>query len=245
MQNRKSGIMISETAFPNMPVLLKHAGLDFAVIDCEHGGYDYADVAAMVMNARLIGLEVLVRLADNSRKDIIKVMDMGADGVLLPMTNTPSDIRRVVEYAKYPPIGKRGISTMRAHTLYDPPAILDYLPQANARTKVFAQIETVAGVEHIDAVLAVEGVSGVLVGPNDLSADYGCLGNANAPQITQAVECVGAAAVRANKIAGIITANAAYLAKAKQCGFTYFCVGSELNAVADYCKQVTRKVNES
>lgn len=236
--------MVSEMAFPHMPILLKNAGLDFAVIDCEHGGYDYAAVAAMIMNARLSGIQVIIRLADNSRKDVIKVMDMGADGVLLPMTNTPADIRRVVDYAKYPPLGKRGISTMRAHTLYSPPAILDYVTQANERTAVFAQIETVAGVENVDAILTVEGVGGVLVGPNDLSADYGCLGNANAPQILQALERVGDAAARAKKVAGIITANAAYIAKAKQCGLTYFCVGSELNAVADYCKQVTRKVKE-
>lgn len=121
-------MMISEIAFSNMPVLLKNAGIEFCILDCEHGGFDYAEVSRLIMTARLCGLELTVRLANNERKDVVKYLDMGADGLLLPMTNTAEDIQKVADYAKYPPLGHRGISTMRAHTLYAPPPVLEYIP---------------------------------------------------------------------------------------------------------------------
>ena len=189
-------------------------------------------------------MPVIVRLPNNDRKDIIKLMDMGADGVLLPMTNTAEDIKKVVEYAKYQPIGMRGISTMRAHTFYNPPPINEYLTQANARTKVFAQAETVEGVANIQEILSVEGVEGVFIGPNDMSADYGCLGNNNAPEILSAIEKIGEACKDTGKIGGIITGNRTYLSKAKQSGLQYFCKGSELNAIAEYCKKITKEIEE-
>lgn len=240
----RAGMMISEIAFSNMPVLLKNAGIEFCILDCEHGGFDYAEVSRLIMTARLCGLELIVRLANNERKDVVKYLDMGADGLLLPMTNTAEDIRKVADYAKYPPLGHRGISTMRAHTLYAPPPVLEYMPAGNARTKIFAQAETRAGVENIDRILAVPGVSGCFIGPNDLSADYECLGDPNAPPILKAIERVGEAAAAAGKISGMITANKNYLSKAKSCRFTEFCVGSELNAIAEYGKKTARLIKE-
>ena len=237
-------MMISEIAFSNMPVLLKNAGIEFCILDCEHGGFDYAEVSRLIMTARLCGLELIVRLANNERKDVVKYLDMGADGLLLPMTNTAEDIRKGADYAKYPPLGHRGISTMRAHTLYAPPPVLEYMPAGNARTKIFAQAETRAGVENIDRILAVPGVSGCFIGPNDLSADYECLGDPNAPPILKAIERVGEAAAAAGKISGMITANKNYLSKAKSCRFTAFCVGSELNAIAEYGKKTARLIKE-
>lgn len=240
---RKSGIMVSEIPFANMPVLMKNAGLDYFILDCEHGGFDYVDISRIIMTARLCGLPVIVRLPNKERKDIIKLMDMGAGGLLLPMTNTVEDIKQVVKYAKYQPIGERGISTMRAHTFYNPPPINEYLVSANARTKVYAQAETVAGIKNIEAILSVEGVDGAFIGPNDMSADYGCLGNNNAPEILSAIEKVGKAAQWLGKESGIITANKAYIAKAKECGLELFCKGSELNAIAEYCKNIVKELN--
>ena len=240
---RKSGLMLSEIPFSNMPVLMKNAGLDFFIIDCEHGGFDYAAVSSLIMNARLCGLEVIVRLPNNARKDIIKFMDMGADGLLLPMTSTVEDIKEVVKYAKYQPIGERGLSTMRAHTFYNPPAICDYMPMANARTKVYAQTETVKGVENISEILSVEGVDGCFMGPNDLSADYGCL-NKSVAEILAAIVTVGKAAKAKKKLAGIITGNESYIKEAKKSGFTMYSKGSELNAIAEYCKRIVKSIEE-
>ena len=162
----------------------------------------------------------------------LNTMDMGADSLLLPMTNGAEEIRQVVKYAKYSPLGERGISTMRAHTLYNPPPLKEYMRTANARTRVYAQIETVAGVEHIDEILAVEGVAGFFMGPNDLSDAYGCPGEKAAPQILEAIGKTAESARRHKKTSGIITENAAYLQRAREAGMTMFSCGSELSLLA-------------
>ena len=200
------------------------------------------DISRMLMIAALTGITAIVRLADNSRKDIIKFSDMGATGFLLPMTDNAEDIRKVVLYAKYSPVGKRGISTMRAHTLYSPPEIGKYKEAANDKMKIYAQIETVSGVQNVGDILAEPGVDGCFIGPNDLSDDYGCLGEKQAPQILRAIEKVGKSAAHNGKQAGIITGNAAYVAAAKEGGFGMFCKGSELNAVKEYCLRVAETV---
>lgn len=241
---KQAGIMLSEIPFANLPVIFGNSGLQFFILDYEHGGFDYSAMANLITVARLSGITVIVRLSNNARKDNIKLADMGADGFLLPMTNGAADIREVVRYAKYRPVGERGISTMRAHTLYRPPEVCAYQKSANERMKVYAQIETKAGVEHIDEILRAEGVDGCFVGPNDLSDDLGCLAEVNSEKIIKAVQTVGAAARAQGKTAGIITGNEQYLAEAARCGFAAFCIGSELNAVAQYCKSVAERVSK-
>ena len=240
---RQAGIMLSEIAFSNFSLLCKNGGLDFFILDDEHGAFDYAVAAGVIMTARLCGVRTIVRLPGSGRKDIIKFADMGADGFLLPMTGCAGDIAEVVRYAKYRPVGERGISTMRAHTLYAPPALKEYMQIANARIRVYAQIETRAGVEHAEEILTESGVDGCFVGPNDLADDYGCAGGGE-EHILSAIAAVGSATAKAGKTAGIITGNRGYLRQAKQCGFTMYAVGSELNAIAGYCRQVAELVAE-
>lgn len=234
----KVGIMLSEIPHHSLPVIMKNSGLDFFILDYEHGGFDYESMARIIMTSKLCGLKCIVRLPNNERKDIIKILDMGADGLLLPMTSTEADIAKVVNYAKYPPMGKRGISTMRAHTLYNPGDLMKYIEDANKRIEVYAQIETVEGVKNVGKILGNPGVFGVMVGPNDLSADYDCLADKNAKEILDAIEKVGAAAKKVNKSAIVITGNKNYLTKAKESSYDGVCVGSELNAIKDYCTKV-------
>jgi len=239
-QRRYAGVMISEAPFINIPVLFKNCGLDFIIIDTEHGGFDYSTLSGMIMNSRQCGLTVIVRLADNQRRDIIRMMDMGADGLLLPMTNCAEDISRVVEYAKYAPVGKRGISTMRAHTFYNPPGLKEYMKSANEKTLIFAQIETGAGVKAAAEILQVEGVSGVMIGPNDLACDLGCIGQ-DGP-VMDVLEKVGAAARQFGKHCGVITARESLLRKAHECGMQWFSIGSELNMLKAGCIATVRQV---
>jgi 2-keto-3-deoxy-L-rhamnonate aldolase RhmA len=241
---RLSGMMLSEIPFSNMPAILKKCGFDFFIIDYEHGGFDYGYISKILMTAKLCKIEAFVRLADNSRRDIIKFMDMGASGLLLPMTNNADDIQQVTKFAKYAPIGKRGISTMRAHTLYDPPFLLDYMKQANQNTKVFAQIETKQGVDNIMEILQIDGVDGFFLGPNDLSCDLGCLVNNNAQEIIDTIEKTVMTANKLNKLSGIITSNENYINKAKQANMKMFCVGSELSMLKNAGTKTVRLIQE-
>lgn len=237
------GTMLSEVAHPNLAVLFKSSGLDFFLIDTEHGGFDYTTLTGLIMNARLSGIPVFVRLADNTRKEITRLMDMGADGLLLPMTGSAEDIEAVVRYAKYAPIGKRGISTMRGHTLYQPPGLQQYMQTANERTAIFAQIETKAGVERIDDILRVEGVSGAIVGPNDLACDLDSVPGDLAP-IMEAMSAVADASRRHGKASGVITADEILLRHAKASGMGIICCGSELHMLKTACSQMMRQIEQ-
>lgn len=239
---QKCGTMLSEISFSNLPVLFKNTGFDYFILDCEHGGFDYSEISKIIMTANLCEIECIIRLADNSRKDIIKFLDMGAKGLLLPMTNSAEDIIKVVNYAKFIPIGKRGISTMRAHTLYNPPDTLTYMEKANDLTKIFAQIETISGIKNIESIMSVNGVYGCFIGPNDLSADYGCLNNDKATQILNSIEIAAITAQKLNKKSGIITSNDAYIDKAKKVCMDYFCIGSELSMLKKAGKIAIQKI---
>lgn len=240
--NKEVGIMLSEIPFSNIPIIFKNSGLDFFILDCEHGVFDYSDVLKIITTSKLCGIKAIIRLPDNSRRDIIRFMDMGASGLLLPMTNTAKDIEQVVAYAKYKPMGQRGISTMRAHTLYNPPNLSEYMKSANEKTEIYAQIETAMGVNNLEEILSVKGVDGCFVGPNDLSCDYDCLADNNAEQILSAIKKVANVAKKLDKIAGIITANKNYLKTANESNFTHYCKGSELNAIANYSKNIVSEL---
>jgi len=164
---------------------------------------------------------------------------MGADGFILPMTNSAEDIRPVVEYAKYAPVGNRGISTSRAHTFYNPPPISEYMAAANRAVKVYAQIETYSGVQSIDEILSLGGVDGVFIGPNDLSASLDCIGN-NEP-IKKAISVVSDCARRHEKPWGIITTSSELIRHSRNCCVSFISYGSEINMIKDSCNNIRRK----
>ena len=192
------------------------------------------------MNASLVSLPLIVRLPDNSRAVITKLADMGVGGFLLPMTNTKEDAEKLVRYAKYAPIGERGVSTTRAHTHYNPPPLLEYMEAANRRVKVYAQIETVEGVENVADILSLEGVDGVFIGPNDLSVSLGCIGKKE--PVYECFEAVAKAAEAAGKPWGVITADKDLIACARRLSVDMISCGSELNMLINGCKKIKNEI---
>ena len=235
----RSGIMWSEINFPNAPIILKNSGLDFSVIDCEHGAFDYSVLTRFIMTSNLVDFNMIIRLGSNNRENITKLADAGACGLLLPMTSSSSDIAEVVRYSKYMPVGKRGISTTRAHTLYNPPDISEYMISANKKMKVYAQIETVTGVKNASEIINTPGVDGVFIGPNDLSADMGCIGDTE--PICKCIKAVAKETKKAGKVWGIITQNKKLIECAKKCGVNMICFGSELNILKTGCKNISKE----
>lgn len=236
----KRGTMLSEIEFVNFPYVLKKAKLDFFIIDNEHGCFENKTVNALAMNARQIGIQAIVRLPDNRRELITKLADGGVSGFLLPMTNCKSDIEKVVEYAKYFPQGKRGISTTRAHTEYGVADIKEYMKRANERMKIYAQIETEAGVENLEEILNVNELEGVFIGPNDLSCDFNCMGDTK--KIKELISVIARACLMNDKPCGIITADKELITHALLCGCSMVSCGSELNMLkkgADEIKNET------
>lgn len=223
----RRGTMLSEIEFVNFPYIFKKAGLDFFIIDSEHGCFENKTVNALAMNARQCDVQAIVRIPNNGREMITKLADGGVFGFMLPMTNSKEDIEKVIEYAKYSPLGKRGISTTRAHTEYGVANVIEYMGQANKRMKIYVQIETREGVRNLEKILTVPGLEGIFIGPNDLSCDYGCMGENE--RIKALVSVITQKCVEKNKPCGIITTDKELIAHALLCGCSMVSYGSELN----------------
>lgn len=226
---KQFGIMLSEFGNPNIVRIFKRAGNDFVIVDDEHGYFDYTQIAGLVAVSNGAGLPIIIRVPGVTREYITKVLDMGADGILVPMVNTAEQAQEIVRYAKYTPVGARGISVTRAHTNYGVSDLHAYLAAANRRVNVCIQIETQAAVENVEEIAAIEGIDSLFIGPNDLAADYGLPGQVTSEPVLAAVARVAAAARKAGKPAGIITGNKALLTACMQRDFTFYSVGSELD----------------
>ena len=194
---RLLGTMVTTFAGVDIARLLQRAGFDFFIMDCEHGSFTTREVANVVAVARGIGMPALVRIPEMRREHALKFMEMGASGLLLPNTESAEQARMLVDCAKYAPLGHRGVSLSRPHTDFAKVSGETYMPRANDETLLMCQIESRRGVENIEAIMAVEGIDVGFIGPNDMTQDYGILGQFDHPDIVAAFERVIAAA-RAN-----------------------------------------------
>jgi 4-hydroxy-2-oxoheptanedioate aldolase len=149
--------------------LMGRCGFDWVCIDTQHGVIGYDQMVPMLEALSITATPAFVRVPWNQPDHIMKALDAGAQGVIVPMVSTEEDAKAAVAAAKYPPVGMRSWGPIRA--ALDVP---DYSPEtANRRTIVAVMIETPGGVENLDAILAVPGVDAVYVGPSDLALGHG------------------------------------------------------------------------
>ena len=161
--------------------------LDFLFIDMEHNALSLETVQAHIMATRGSDAAALVRVPWNDPVLIKPVLDIGADGICVPLIRTADDARLSVQSCLYPPDGIRGFGPRRP-LKYGLVKDRDYCQVANKKIIVIVQIEHIDAVNNLDEILAVPGVTAVLVGPNDLSGSMGLMGQTNHPDVVSAIE---------------------------------------------------------
>lgn len=238
------GTMLSEVATANVARIMKVAGYEFMIVDCEHGYFDFSQLANIIAVGCGFQMPIIVRIPNIEREFITKVLDMGGAGILVPMVSTVEEARRAVQLSKYPPMGTRGISTTRAHTNYDPPVLVDYVKSTNEKTMVFVQIETQQGVENVEEIAAVAGVDGVIIGPNDLAVNLGWPGHMETPEMDAAITKVVKAAEKAGKASGIIESHVEFLKKWRANGMNVFSCSSEVGMMMKMAKATCAQFHE-
>lgn len=153
------------------------AGYDYVIIDTEHGPFDPENAIDYIRAAKLYGTTPFVRVQDTTRPSILKMLDGGAMGLIIPQIHSVEEIRRIVEYGKYPPVGSRGVAPSVGTAFWQEDYAQHGLTQtfetANRETMLFPQCETVGCLEHIEEIAAIDGVDGIFVGPFDLSVAMG------------------------------------------------------------------------
>lgn len=197
---------------PAIPVLLGNAGFHWVFIDTEHNPMDEGLVSAAVVAANAHGITPVVRVREN-RPDLIKIaFDMGAGGVVVPQLGGVADFRKAVEFAKYPPLGRRGYGPLRATDFWSNKAAYD--ESANERLLLICQVETCEALESIEEVVSVDGVDAIYIGPADLAHALGHPGNPGHAEVVAAIDRVIAACLRCSCPWGMPVSDEAGLTRA-------------------------------
>lgn len=164
------------------------AGFEWLVIDIEHTSTDLSTTENLIRTIQSKKLKALVRVSKNEEVVIKRVLDMGADGIIIPMVNSEDDAKKAVSYAKYPPIGKRGVGLYRASNYGV--SFQEYKKWVEEELVIIAQIEHIDAVNNIDKILNVEGIDGIIIGPYDLSGSMGHPGEFERDDVKNAVQKV-------------------------------------------------------
>lgn len=177
-----------------------YAGVDFAVLDMEHGPISYESMQHNIRAAQVAGIFPVVRVSSLSDIAIAKALDIGAMAVQVPQVTTAEEADRAVRFAKYAPRGERGVCRFVRAARYSATPGAEYFPRAN-EAMVILQLEGVKAVENLDAILAVDGVDIIFVGPYDLSQSLGVTGQTTHPKVVEEMRRI----VRRAKERGVVT----------------------------------------
>ena len=201
------GTMIRQARDPGAPSIYAAAGFDFVFIDMEHGNYSMETVADLICGAKSAGIAPMIRVPHLETHFISRVLDAGAEGIMVPMTSRREQAETIVRYSKYTPIGQRGFGAQTGQTNYKPLKALEFMKEANDHTVIIAQIETREAIENIDAIISVEGIDVGLIGPNDLSISLGIPDQMGSDVLKKAIDKVVETAKKRGKATGIHIGN--------------------------------------
>jgi 2-dehydro-3-deoxyglucarate aldolase/4-hydroxy-2-oxoheptanedioate aldolase len=187
--------------------LAAEAGCEFAIFDMEHTGWSIETIRMLIATSRSTELLPVVRIPATEYHFVARVLDMGALGVMSPMVESADQARRLVQSAKYPPVGRRGAAFGIAHDDYTGGAVAEKIESANRETLLFAQIETAEGLNHVEEIAAVDGIDVLWIGQFDLTNFLGIPGQFDHPRFHEAVDRVLAACRQHHKVPGFLVTN--------------------------------------
>ena len=226
---------ILTVASPEVAEALALLGFDWIFIDLEHTNLSIQD-AQMAIQAVANRSYTLVRVPDGTRENIERVLDTGCSGIIVPLVNSESYARRIVDFAKYPPLGERSVGLGRAQGFGL--SFKEYLQSANAQTAVIVQIEHRDAVSNVDQILSVPGIDAVFIGPYDLSGSLGLLGQISHADVTTAISAVRTACLRRNSTYGIYCGNAEQARAEISAGARLIAIGTDLLHMAGSARSV-------
>ncbi|WP_417480643.1 HpcH/HpaI aldolase family protein [Maricaulis maris] len=220
-----------KTPHPMVIEVLGGTALDALILDCEHSPFGWADIDRAVLAARAVGKPILARLPDDQPTGLLKLLDMGADGVVVPHVSTARQARDIVRAAHYGD-GGRGFATTTRAGGYGRLGMKEHL-DASAAPTILVQIEDPAAVDNIDDIVAVPGISGVFIGPADLAIAYG-VNDLSAPRVIDAMTRVIASARKAALPVACFTGSSGAVKALYDRGVTLVALASEHTAIQSF-----------
>jgi len=221
------GTFIQDVRSPFVIQLAAAAGLDFVILDTEHGALNIETVADLIKMARALDVIPIVRVLAPRYEYLCPPLDAGARGLLLPRISDAEAVRRAVRCTKYPPEGIRGMVTLKGQTDYVAPDFPAHLRSQNRSGFLIPQIELVSALENLEDILPVEGVDVVLVGPCDLSVALGRPGEFTHPDQVRQTERVIEACHRHGVAPGIAVGDPTSAREWIEKGMRFVCCGGD------------------
>ena len=239
---RQIGLWCSLTS-PIAAEIIAGAGFDWILIDGEHAPNDIPSLLAQLQAMRGGTAEPIFRVPWNDHVIIKRALDVGARSLLVPFVQNADEARAAVAAARYPPLGMRGVSV--APRANDYGRIQGYHGNAHLDTCVLVQVETRVAAKQIEAIANVDGVDGIFIGPSDLAADHGHLGNTKHPEVQAAIKDAVARIRAAGKSAGTIAGNVDDVESLFALGFNFTAVGSDVGLLARGAESLAARFRKS
>ncbi len=217
-----------------IPAYVHHAarsGFDCIWLDLEHRLIDARELQALLAHFHLADIDCMLRPPTLEKTGLYRYLEEGVSGLMVPHVSTAEKARALVEAVKFPPLGDRGVDGTGLDNRFDIPTVAEYAEAANRETFLVAQIETPEAVANVDAIAAVEGVSGLFVGPGDLGFRLEIAGDGL--DLAGAIEKVADAAAKCGKAWGLPAASVDDLKKYRDMGAQLLAHGSEFRALRD------------
>ena len=221
--------------------IVSHSGFDWLLLDTEHSPNEVPDVLAQLQAVQAGTAAAIVRPAWNDIVLIKRFLDIGAQTLLIPFVQTPDEARRAVEATRYPPGGIRGITGSGRASRYG--RVKDYLRNASQEICLLVQVETRSALDQIEAIASVDGIDGVFIGPNDLAASFGHIGNWGHPEVQAALKNAVERLKKIGKPAGILTPNEEEAKRFVDWGYVFVAVGADLGLLARGADALAKRFN--
>ena len=215
---------------------LANLGFDWLCMDLQHGLLDYKDLTSMLPAVSATETTPLVRVPWNEPYEIMKALDAGAYGVIVPMINSRADAEQAVAACRYPPAGNRSFGPVRAALHGGREA---YAKDANDQIACIAMVETAQGLENLDEIAATPGLDGIYIGPNDLALAIGLAprGDNDDPAHAEAVHRIQAACGKRGVAVGVHASSLTFAQRHLQRGFQFVTLGSDLGFLSKTASQ--------
>lgn len=197
------GLILRQARTVDIAAIARACGFDWLSIDMEHTSLDM-DTAAQIASAALpVGISPLVRIPGKEHHHATRLLDAGAQGVIIPHVDTAEDAESFVSHCKYPPIGRRSIASVQPQLAFQSITGEEAMQAVNAETLIVAMLETPRAIDNADAIAAVPGVDVLLVGTHDLCAEMGITGQFGDPRVEDAYRRVAAVCMAHGVYAGM------------------------------------------
>jgi 2-dehydro-3-deoxyglucarate aldolase/4-hydroxy-2-oxoheptanedioate aldolase len=237
-----AGAMVFEFFSPGMSAILANAGCRFVLYDMEHTGLGFETLKWLFASCRGLPIAPMVRVPRGEYTWIARALDLGARGVMIPMVESEEHAKAIVQACRYPPAGRRGAAFGFAQCDYLGGDVAEKIRRYHERTLVIAQIETERGLDQVEQIAAVDGIDVLWVGHFDLSNFMGIPARFDDPRFDKAMREVAQVARHRGKAAGFMATDAAWIARARDMGFTMIAGGTDTGLLELALKQMVGQI---